>query len=130
MCVIAVSDAEWANLIKTFSDLIPAVQAIEFISHKQQPGEVCRLTAAEITTKLGGPWKSGRLRISDLTAVEALVEALVGMVTYDELKERATSGQLDFGKCLTPEEVLRDPQVRCSFIYQCVVNVGALGGSF
>ena len=112
--VQAITDAEWLDLVQAFKDLIPTIETLECESHNQNPWSVvsqCQLTAAEITAKLEGSWRTADARSRDFAVIHAFVAALLAMITYDELEQRGGSGRLVFAKCLTPEQVLQEPHV-------------------
>jgi len=115
--MIAISDAELADLKKTFPDFFTTPPALEFKCVEHRAG--VRLEAEEVKRRLEGPWKDIGGRMKDLAATLELMRQLVKSVTYAEFAQAAADpsearGGKDsvvYGKCNTREEVLRHPQV-------------------
>ena len=106
--MICVSDVEWTDLLDAFKDVAANPPAYDYYSNS---GERCHLSSEEVTARIAGPWKTLPNRLAELTAIAAFLAAMLAVTTYDDLVRRAASGQVVWGKCLTPDEVLEDPQV-------------------
>jgi len=122
--VIAISDQEWNDMIDSFPELKetpPEIQVISLSTAREARSDgsgKITLSSAQVKEKLNGQWTTLPGRLADLAATLAFGEALVKSVTYEELVKKSKAGHHDktdtivYGKCLSPEEVLDNDQVK------------------